>query len=174
MGGALALHFGETVSARRIPLSHELVRAIEQRSIVVYTGQSRISGETITAVLDAYRAGEPRVVGALARMRELAEQMISALERGSLDELAALVAEHWEHQRALHPRITTPAIERVLEAARVAGAQGGKALGASGGGSVLVIAPEERAAGVRAALAELAEPLEFTVDLEGAHVSITH
>lgn len=172
LGGALALHFGETVTARRIPLSHDLVRAIERRCTVVFTGQSRISGQTITAVLDAYRARQPRVVSALARMRVLAEQMVAALERGSLDELAALVGEHWEHQRALHPRITTPAIEHVLAVARGAGALGGKALGASGGGSVLVIASEERAAQVRAALAGMAEPLDFMVDVEGVRVDV--
>jgi D-glycero-alpha-D-manno-heptose-7-phosphate kinase len=172
LGGALALHFGETVTARHIPLSHDLVRAIERRCTVVFTGQSRISGQTITAVLDAYRARQPRVVGALARMRALAEQMIVALERGSLDDLAALVGEHWEHQRALHPRITTPAIEHVLAVARAAGALGGKALGASGGGSVLVIASEERATQVRAALAGLAEPLDFMVDVEGVRVDV--
>jgi D-glycero-alpha-D-manno-heptose-7-phosphate kinase len=80
------------------------------------------------------------------------------------------VAEHWEHQRALHPRITTPAIEHVLEVARQAGALGGKALGASGGGSVLVIASEEHALHVRAALATLAEPLALRVDMDGVRV----
>jgi D-glycero-alpha-D-manno-heptose-7-phosphate kinase len=172
-GGALALHFGERVSARRIPLSPELVQAIERRCIVVYTGQSRISGETITAVLDAYRARVPRVTQALARMRVLAEQMIEALERGSLDDLAGLVAEHWVHQRALHPKITTPLIEQVLEAAREAshGRAGGKALGASGGGSVLVIAPPDHVDDVRAAVERIAQPLAFAVDRVGACVS---
>lgn len=170
-GGALALHFGERVRAERIPLSRELRAAIERQCIVVYTGESRISGETITAVLDAYRARTPRVVTALARMRELAEQMIVALEQGALDALGGLVAEHWEHQRALHPRITTPAIERVLAAGRAAGAYGGKALGASGGGSVLVIAPAERAADVRDAVARVGELLPFTIDEDGATVS---
>jgi D-glycero-alpha-D-manno-heptose-7-phosphate kinase len=104
-------------------------------------------------------------------MRELAEQMIVALERGSLDELAALVAEHWEHQRELHPMISTPGIEQVLERGRAAGALGGKALGASGGGSVLVIAPEDRVTEVRAAVSRVAQPLPFSVDVGGVSVS---
>lgn len=169
-GGALGLRFTETVAVERIPLPPALADALVRRCVVVYTGQSRISGETITAVLDAYRARDPRVTHALARMGALAGQMIRALWCGALDELAALVAEHWEHQRALHPRITTPRIEQVLAAARAAGALGGKALGASGGGSVLVIAPEERAAEVRAAVAAVAEPLPFTLDERGACV----
>lgn len=169
-GGALGLWFGDGVRTRRIPLSAELASAIERRCIVVYTGQSRISGENITAVLDAYRAREPRVTSALARLRELAEMMIPALERGALDELGALVGEHWVHQRALHPAITTPAIEAVLEAGRRAGALGGKALGASGGGCVLLIAPEESAELVRGAAEAVSSPLEFGVDHEGLSV----
>lgn len=170
LGGALALRFDHVVRARRIPLAPSLVHELERRCVVVYTGQSRISGETITAVLDAYRARERGVTHALARMRELAEQMIAALERGAVDELAALVDEHWRHQRALHPAISTPAIERVLETAREAGAIGGKALGASGGGSVLVIAARGREDAVRHAVSAVAEPLAFAVDTEGACV----
>jgi D-glycero-alpha-D-manno-heptose-7-phosphate kinase len=172
LGGALGLWFGDGVLARRIPLPSELVSAIERRCIVAYTGKSRISAGNITAVLDAYRAREPRVTDALAHMRELAEQMVSALERGALDELGALVAEHWEHQRALHPRITTPEIEAVLRGAREAGAIGGKALGASGGGCVLVIAPDGGEPAVRAAVARLARLVPFTVDRDGVSVSV--
>ncbi|MGH7719578.1 MAG: hypothetical protein ACREON_12145, partial [Gemmatimonadaceae bacterium] len=172
-GGALGLWFGDGVTARRLLLSSALVAAIERRCIVAYTGQSRISGETITAVLDAYRARDAGVTAALARMRALAEEMIAALERESLDDLALLVGEHWEHQRALHPRISTPGIERVLEGARAAGALGGKALGASGGGCVLVIAPEERAPEVREAVARVGQLVAFAVDREGVAVERT-
>lgn len=166
-GGALALHFDERVRVRRIPLSDALRAELESRCIVVYTGESRLSGETITAVLDAYRARDRRVTAALSRMRALAESMIAALAGGSVDELGALVGEHWAYQRALHPRIDTPSIERVLSVARAAGAIGGKALGASGGGSVLVIAERGREMAVRRAVAEVAEPLPFAVDTTG-------
>jgi D-glycero-alpha-D-manno-heptose-7-phosphate kinase len=169
-GGALALWFSDRTVARRIPLSNAIVSAIERRCIVAYTGQSRISGENINAVLEAYRAREPRVTTALARMRALAEDMIAALERESLDDLGALVDEHWQHQRALHARITTPEIERVLETARAAGSLGGKALGASGGGCVLLIASEERAGDVRTAVSRVAEVLTFAVDRDGVTV----
>ena len=95
------------------------------------------------------------------------------LEHGSLDDLAGLVAEHWEHQRSLHPKITTPEIERVLEVAREAGAQGGKALGASGGGCVVVIAAEERAVELRRAVARVAQLVPYMIDREGVSMSTT-
>jgi D-glycero-alpha-D-manno-heptose-7-phosphate kinase len=171
-GGALALTFEEEVSVHPIPLNDSLVRALERQCIVAYTGESRISGATITAVLDGYRERVPRVVAALARMKALAGQMVDALAGESVDDLGRLVGEHWAHQRALHEKITTPAIDRILSTARAHGALGGKALGASGGGSVLVIAPEGRAEEVRAQIAPLARLLPFAVDREGAHVTV--
>jgi hypothetical protein len=131
----------------------DTVAAIERRCAVVYTGQSRISGDTITAVLGAYQRGDARVITALHRMRELATQMAASLERSDLDAVGSMLAEHWEHQRALHPRITTVRIDDIISAARTTGACGWKALGASGGGCVAVIAREESAAEVRAAVA---------------------
>lgn len=170
-GGALALRFSSTgVEVTSLPLPAPLRAELERRCIVAYTGESRISGGTITAVLDAYRAREPRVTAALARMAALAGEMASALAAADLDALGALVREHWVHQRALHPRITTPAIDAVLDAAIAAGALGGKALGASGGGCVLAIAPEHRVEDVRAAVARTAELLAFEVDSSGVRV----
>lgn len=172
LGGALALRFvpGGGVEARRIALTPATTAALEQQCIVAYTGEARVSANTITAVLDAYRARDGRVTGALARMATLAEQMAAALAAGDVASLGALVGEHWVHQRALHPAIPTPLIDRLLADARRAGALGGKALGASGGGCVLAIAPPEQADAVRAALAAHAQLLPFTVDLHGFHV----
>lgn len=169
-GGALALSFGEEVGVERIRLAPGVARELERRCIVLYTGKSRISGETITAVLDAYRAREPRVVEALSRMKRLAEEMADALRAGDVDALGALVGEHWTHQRALHRAITTPDIEAIVGRAASAGSLGAKALGASGGGCVLVVAPADGVDRVRAAVEGLGEPLPFTIDEEGVRV----
>ena len=89
-----------------------------------------------------------------------------------MDELGSLVGEHWEHQRALHEKITTPSVDKLLVTARAHGALGGKALGASGGGSVLIIAPAAHVDEVRAHISPLARLLPFVVDREGAHVTV--
>ncbi len=167
LGGALALTFGDRTTARRLALTHATVRALESRCVVVYTGQSRISGTTIRAVLDAYAARERGVLGALAQMRALAEAMADALVSGDVDALGMLVGEHWRHQRALHPAISTPLIERIIDVAAAAGAIGGKALGASGGGCVLLVAARGFESPVRRAVEELATPLPFAIDHHG-------
>lgn len=169
-GGALGLRFGAETEVEQIPLSDGLVTALERQCIVAYTGASRISGATITAVLDGYRDRVPRVVNALARMRSLAESMIDALKRESVDDLGRLVGEHWEHQRSLHEKIPTSLIDRILEQARSLGALGGKALGASGGGCVLVITTGERYDEVRERVSSLARILPCEVSRQGVSV----
>jgi galactokinase/mevalonate kinase-like predicted kinase len=57
-----------------------------------------------------------------------------------------------------------------METAGRAGALGAKALGASGGGCVLVIARDGREAELARALAPLGERLEFDVDHDGFDV----
>jgi D-glycero-alpha-D-manno-heptose-7-phosphate kinase len=165
-GGALGLWFSEETRVHRIALSSTVRHALERQCTIVYTGQSRISADTITAVLDAYRARTRRVVNALARMKTLAAEMIRALEAGNLDALAALVEEHWVEQRSLHPAIPTPRIDAILARAQAAGATG-KALGASGGGCVIIIAPEDGAERVRKLVESMGQPLSFHIDEQG-------
>jgi D-glycero-alpha-D-manno-heptose-7-phosphate kinase len=169
-GGALGLTFTDRVNVRVLPIDDALAAELERRCIVGYTGESRISGATITAVLDAYRDRARHVVAALARMAELARAMADAIAARSVDDLGELLGEHWTHQRALHQRITTLGIDRTLDAARDAGAIGGKALGASGGGCVLAIAREGRERDVREAMARVATLVPFAVDREGVRV----
>lgn len=157
MGGALGLWFGGGVTARRLTLGDDAIEALNRRCIVAYTGQSRISSNTITAVMDAYRAREPRVLGALDRLRDLAGLMVTALESGDVDTLGRLVGEHWIHQRSLDPAIPTPLIDTILADAARSGALGGKALGASGGGCVLAIAAEGQEEAVARAMAANAQ-----------------
>lgn len=168
-GGALGLRFeADQVHVDCIPLSPTLRMQLERRCLVVYTGQSRISGETINAVIGAYRARESRVLNALQRMKDLAEQMTAALRRENVDDLGRLVGEQWTHQRSLHPAIPTARIDEIIALGTAAGAIGAKALGASGGGCVLLIAEDGRVDAVRAAIAPLGDLLPFTIDQHGA------
>lgn len=166
-GGALGLTFTDSVAVHRIQLADATRREFEARGVLVYTGESRISGDTITAVLDAYRARERRVSVALARMKELAALMAAELAGGDLDDLGEMLREHWVFQRQLHPAIPTPLIDTIIARGAEAGSIGAKAMGASGGGCVFLLARAGAAEGVRRAVAPLGTVLDFAVDLDG-------
>lgn len=172
-GGALLLRCGATTSAESVPMRDETIATFEERAIIAYTGESRMSSHTITAVLDAYRAGDTQTCASLATMSALAHDMAAALRDGDIDHLGALLARQWTAQRALHPSITTPLIERIVFDAAQAGALGTKALGASGGGCVLVIARADRVGAVRAALDAQATLLPLRVARSGVSLHMT-
>lgn len=169
-GGALGLSFGKETAVEQLNIASDTLRRLERRCLLVYTGESRISATTITAVLDAYRDRLPRVVNALEQMKQHALDMRSALLHGDLDHFSSLLAAHWVEQRALHPAITTARIDAIEHAAIGAGASGLKALGASGGGCVMVLAPEDRTEEVAGAVAPLATLLDWQGDNRGVEI----
>jgi len=169
-GGALLLGFAECASVELLHLPGTSADDLVRRSVLLFTGESRLSGSTVAAVRDAYVAGEPRTIAALARIKVLAGEMAAALRAGDIDSLGRLVGEHWVHQRALHPTITTPRIDAVVERAQRAGALGLKALGASGGGCVLAIAEEGREDELSEAMTPFGQRLDFDIDRDGFQV----
>jgi D-glycero-alpha-D-manno-heptose-7-phosphate kinase len=172
-GGTLLLTYEGCVGVELLATSDATCAALARRGVLLYTGVSRISASTIVAVADAYRARDAGVCSALARMKALAIEMAASLRAGDLDALGEQLAEHWVHQRALHPTITTDRIEAIGQAASRAGALGMKALGASAGGCVLVMAREGREEELAHAIAPLGERLHFDVDRAGFQVLAT-
>jgi len=166
-GGALGIAFGEDTVATHIALSDDTIRALESRCLLVYTGESRISSTTIAGVLDAYRQRTRHVVDALDRMKSLAMQMRDALHDGAIETFEALVDEHWQHQQSLHPGISTERIDLLEADARSAGATAVKALGASGGGCVIVFTGEDERADVERAVAPWGELLDWHIATDG-------
>ena len=171
-GGVLALRFREgAIDVQEISTSPAFRAELARRCLVWFTGESRISAQQIEVVVDAMRSGDERVMRLLTGMKRAAIGMAEALHIGAIDELGPLVRDHWERQRALHPSITTELIDTMCERAYANGAIGFKALGASGGGCVVAIARVDRVEALREAMAELAEPLPYTIDAEGFRIT---
>lgn len=165
-GGALGIAFGPDTTVERIAVHDTTRDALARRCLLVYTGETRISSANITAVLQAYSRRDRVVTRALARMAALARHMAVALRSGDIDALGQLVGEHWSSQRALHPAITTSRIDAIVDRAAAAGAAGAKALGASGGGCVLVVTGVDPAP-VVVAIQRLGTLLPWMVDDTG-------
>jgi len=153
LGGFLYLQFHDpAVSNSRLRVPAWVKNELEKHLVMCYTGKSRVSGNIIEVVMGAYERGEKKTVGALHRLKEIAEEMKSVLVSGDITRFGALLLENWENQKRLDASVTTPQIERLFEVATGAGAVGGKALGAGGGGCVLFLADDNREHEVRKAL----------------------
>lgn len=153
-GGFLRLGFRDPeATVEPLALDPALLAELERRTVLVYTGASRFSGNTITRVMQAYERGDARVTAALHGLREIAERMADALHRGDLAAIGSLLDANWAHQQTLDAGMCTPPMRQLTEAMRAAGALGGKAAGSGAGGSMFFLGsddPEPARAAARA------------------------
>jgi D-glycero-alpha-D-manno-heptose-7-phosphate kinase len=86
-------------------------------------------------------------------LRGLVEEGIDLLVGGGdLTQFGELLHEAWRIKRGLSDRVSNPGVDALYEAARAAGAVGGKLTGAGGGGFLLLFVPPARRPAVLAAL----------------------
>lgn len=167
-GGLNYIRFNpdESVDVQPVPTAAETLAELERRIIVLYTEKKR-DADTILQKQSDGTADRMRV---LRDMRDLASEMRGVIAgRANLDEFARLLHVGWELKRSLGFGISDDSIDQAYEAARRAGAQGGKLLGAGGGGFLLLIAPPERHAAIREALGNPRD-LAFGIDRLGSRI----
>ncbi len=165
-GGLNYIQFYEdgAVCVEPVPCKAEVLAELEDRALLVYTDRTRTADEILSKQSESIE--ERRSV--LRRMRDLADDMRRAIATaGDLDLFAELLHAGWELKRSMGLGISDPAIDECYETARSAGAQGGKLLGAGGGGFILLLAPKERHASIRDALGNPTE-INFKIDRHGS------
>ena len=153
-GGVLRMEFRDPdVMVEPLVLDSALLDELERRMVLVYTGASHFSGNTIGRVMAAYESGDRAVTAALHGLREVAERIVEALRAGDLARIGALLDLNWRHQQTLDPGMCTPLMARIGHAMREAGALGGKAAGSGAGGSMFFLGPDDPAVAAEAARA---------------------
>ena len=140
-----------SVDVEPVPYRPETIKELESRTLLMYTAQQRSADD----ILIKQSAGTTQVdtFNILRQMRDLAVEMKGVISgSGSIDEFARLLNEGWLLKKSLGFGISNSAIDDWYEAAMKAGAQGGKLLGAGGGGFLMLVAPPEKHQAIRDAL----------------------
>lgn len=106
--------------------------------MLFFTGFSRIASDIAKSQIDNIKNRENE----LFLMRAMVDEALSILQNTSqnIDSFGKLLDSSWKYKRSLSPRVTTPEIDSLYQAALDAGAIGGKILGAGGGGFLLIFA----------------------------------
>lgn len=167
-GGFLRIDFsaGRRVSVKRLALTAERLRALEQHLLLFYTGVEQ-SAENILSE-QTRRVGQN--VTALKEMLAMVNEAESILcSQGSLNALGQLLHESWKLKRSLASGISNTAVDEAYNAAREAGALGGKLLGAGGRGFLLLFAPPEKHGSITERLSAL-QRVAFAFSLEGSRI----
>jgi galactokinase/mevalonate kinase-like predicted kinase len=105
--------------------------------VLAFTGVSHHSGSVHGPIRARWERGDAEVVKACERMAEIAREGKSALLKGEWERLGSLMDENHALQRSLGG--SGDANERLIAAARGAGALGAKLAGAGGGGTVVAL-----------------------------------
>ena len=171
-GGINYIRFNsdDTMDIEPLPCRAETLTELEQRTLLLYTGQTRDANR----ILERQSSGTADRMEVLRQMRDLSAKMRLPLTgEGDLDQFAALLHEGWELKRSLGFGISNDQVNEWYEAARKAGAAGGKLLGAGGGGFLLLIAPPWRHRAIREALNRPRE-LPFRIARHGSRNIFIH
>jgi D-glycero-alpha-D-manno-heptose-7-phosphate kinase len=163
LGGFNLLGFqGESVEVQPLELDPDFAAELGRRTVICYTGRSRVSGDTIARVMGAYERGDGEVTGALRRLAALATEMATALRSADLGLVGRLLSANWLEQQRLDSKMSTPEMAALEARVTAAGALGGKAAGAGAGGCMFFLSGEDpnlvrqaaEAAGARVLAAE--------------------
>lgn len=166
-GGFLRLDFSaQGIGVRRLSLAPERLDELDDRLVMFYTGVEQ-SAETIQAEQNRRVSHN---LTALAEIKAMVDEAQTLLESSRpLSGFGELLHQAWLRKRTLAHGITNSTIDQAYEAARAAGARGGKILGAGGRGFLLLYVDPEYKSAVRAALNPLAE-VKFHLRSEGSRI----
>lgn len=156
----------ERINVRPVAVSPEVKTALQDRLMMFFTGLSRTASE-IAAEQIKTTAEKERELRRILSLVDEAERSLGSLK--TLDEFGKLLHETWMLKRTLTSSISNLKIDNMYEAARNAGALGGKLLGAGGGGFLLFYVPLEKQDAVRAALKDYLN-IPFRFEDQGSQV----
>jgi D-glycero-alpha-D-manno-heptose-7-phosphate kinase len=142
-----------TFSVIPIIIAPERRLELLQSTMLFFTGFSRIASDIAREQIDNIKSNARQ----LRAMHSMVDNAIKILAdpKSSVNELGELLHEAWHLKRRLSNRVTNPQVDEIYEAAREAGAVGGKLLGAGGGGFMVFLVDPEKRESVRERLGKL-------------------
>lgn len=140
---------------------------LNSRLMLFYIGQERPATSILAE--QARNMADSEKFSRIARIASLAQELYRALEHDQVDAFGEILHQGWLMKSGVATGITNDLIESSYRLGREAGADGGKLLGAGGGGFLLLYCHPEKQGQVREALAHLRE-MPFRLSSEGTQV----
>jgi D-glycero-alpha-D-manno-heptose-7-phosphate kinase len=162
---ALFLPNGE-ISVRPLTLPPQRIADLSSHLMLFYTGIVRTASDVAKSYVEDIQAKRRQ----LRIMKDLVDEALGILNSGrALDDFGHLLHEAWLTKRSLSASVSNPQVDALYDAAREAGALGGKLTGAGGGGFLLLFVPPERQPDVRESLRHLIH-VPFDFEPEGSQI----
>jgi D-glycero-alpha-D-manno-heptose-7-phosphate kinase len=160
-------HSNDNFDVSPIILPSHRSNELRDHLMLCFTGFSRIADSIAKSKIDNFKNRETE----LHRMRQMVDEAVAILVDSSvsIDEFGKLLDLAWKYKRSLSDQVSTPQIDQIYDAAKHAGAIGGKILGAGGGGFMLLFAKPENHERIRERLKDLVH-VDFKFEESGSRV----
>lgn len=143
-GGVNFMEFyeGDKVIVNPLRIKSEYLHELENNLVLYFTANSRESASIINEQVKNVNSKNEKSIEAMHQLKEQARRMKEALLKGKLDEFGEILNFGFEQKRKMAHNISNSRIEEIYEAAKKAGATGGKISGAGGGGFMIFYCPK--------------------------------
>lgn len=128
----------QKIKVSHLDISEETKNELNERFVLIYTGQRRLARNLLRDVVGRYVGNEPDSLFALNEIQRVAALMRFELERGNVDEFANLLNYHWELSQKVDKGSTNTLINQIFSSIDEFTA-GKLVCGAGGGGFLQVI-----------------------------------
>lgn len=132
---------GGSVEVTPMDISEPDLERMNRNLLMVYTGKTRKASEILVKQNQKFKKGDTEEN--TLQLCRLTEDLRRELLAGNIDHLGKALREGWELKKTLADTVSSPEIDKVYQTAMDCGAEGGKLLGAGGGGFLLFYAPQE-------------------------------
>jgi D-glycero-alpha-D-manno-heptose-7-phosphate kinase len=172
-GGLNFIQFNtdDSVSVEPIVCKRETIQQLQAHTLVFYTGITRSASGILKQQSSALASGK-RKCDVTRKMAGLAQTLCRELRQNRMASFGEIIHEGWRLKKSLTGGITTNAIDGWYEAARRAGAVGGKLLGAGAGGFMMFYAPPEKHEEIGRALK--LRRTDFRFEPQGSRIIFVH
>jgi D-glycero-alpha-D-manno-heptose-7-phosphate kinase len=159
------------VEAEPLKVSMDTLFDLEDNLLLFFTGFEREAGSILKDQHTRSLKNDAEMIKNLHFVKELGYRSRECLEKGCTAEFGALMHEHWKHKKKRSASMSNGKIDEWYEHGFKNGANGGKLVGAGGGGFLMFYAEDRnrlRHAMARAGL----EEVRFRFDFEGTKVMV--
>jgi D-glycero-alpha-D-manno-heptose-7-phosphate kinase len=171
-GGLTCLWYEKDGSVRVDPLNMQadLVHQLERNILLFYTRIERSASDILVDQADNVKRDHAKTVESLHGIKEIGLETKKAFAAGDLHYFGELLDQHWKIKKRLSDKISDPFIDECYEIALKNGANGGKIMGAGGGGFFMFYCPKERTRLIDAMQARGLMWMPFRFDFHGAKI----
>lgn len=142
-GGVNFMEFyaDDKVVVNPLRIKPEFLHELENNLVLYFTATSRESAHIISEQVKNVNEKNEKSIDAMHHLKDQARMMKEALLKGKLNEIGEILDYGFRQKRLMAANISNDRIDSIYEAARKAGAMGGKISGAGGGGFMIFYCP---------------------------------